>query len=120
MLSLLFFSPQYTSPFGIPHGRRSALLEHAFQADREGEVERAGASATNNERRRMEAEQPNEWVRPGRFMESLNALQQEMLVGGEAGGQRAEGSVLERLESIRREALAVLIDMAGEGQPYLP
>lgn len=53
-------------------------------------------------------------------MQSLNALQQEMLAGGEGGNARASDAMLERLESIRREALAVLIDMAGEGQPYLP
>lgn len=99
---------------------RRALLEHAFQADREGEPAGAGDRATNFEQLRAEVERPRDWVRPGRFMQSLNALQQEMLIGSEAGGARADDAVLERLENIRREALAVLIDMAGEGQPYLP
>ena len=72
-----------------------------------------------------------EWVRPGRFMLTLNALQQEMLQqaqgGGSDGGSDSSGgtaapsgATLERLESVRREALQVLLEMAGEGQPYMP
>ncbi|PSC68405.1 SET domain-containing [Micractinium conductrix] len=98
---------------------RRALLEHALQSD----TERApgggpGPDPTNFERLRAEAEKPQEWVRPGRFMLTLNALQQEMLQqaqgGGSDGGSDSSGgtaapsgATLERLESVRREALQV-------------
>ena len=62
-------------------------------------------------------------VRPGRFMQCLNAVQAEMLEPSSAepgSGPAAGDAALERLESIRREALEVLLEMAGEGQPYLP
>lgn len=120
MLGGFSWKPHHICPSPTLNGCRRALLEHAFQADREGEPAGAGDRATNFEQLRAEVERPRDWVRPGRFMQSLNALQQEMLIGSEAGGARADDAVLERLENIRREALAVLIDMAGEGQPYLP
>lgn len=69
----------------------------------------------------MEAERPQEWVRPGRFMQCLNAVQAEMLnptPGSDA--PPPSDAALERLETIRRQALEVLLEMAGEGQPYLP
>ena len=67
-------------------------------------------------------------------MQSLSALHAEMLGQAASGsdGQVPNSDVLERLESIRREALGVLLGIAGEGQtaaadkeeeeeePYLP
>jgi hypothetical protein len=104
--------------------RRRALLEHALQGDTERLQEQLPGSTaqpppTNFERLRAEAEAPQDWVRPGRFMQALNALQQEMLLLSMGIGA-ASDALLERLESIRREALSVLLDMAGEGQPFLP
>ena len=105
---------------------RRALLEWALQDDRERLPEPSrGAAApppTSFERARAEAERAQAWVRPGRFMQSLAALQQEMLEPAtEAGAAAALGdAALERLESIRRAAVEVLLEMGGEGQPYLP
>lgn len=114
------------SPLPLSLDCRQALLRHALQEDREKLPETSrGQPTTNFERLRAEAERPQEWVRPGRFMQSLNALQQEMLqpsaeATGDGGAAGPSDVALERLESIRREALAVLLDLAGEGQPYLP
>ncbi|EFN50903.1 hypothetical protein CHLNCDRAFT_55451 [Chlorella variabilis] len=115
---------------------REGLLLQALSED----VERLpgagqpGPDATTRERLRAQAEAPQDWVRPGRFMQSLSALQAEMLGQAASGsdGQVPNSDVLERLESIRREALGVLLGIAGEGQtaaadkeeeeeePYLP
>lgn len=71
-------------------------------------------------------------MRPGRFMHCVNALQQEMLerAQGVKGPSQGDGSgsgesvpndaVLERLESVRREALQVLMALAEEGLSYRP
>lgn len=98
------------------------MLERALTADTERLADTSrGEPSTNFERLRVEAERPQEWVRPGRFMQCLSAVQAEMLSptpGSDA--PPASDAVLERLESIRRQALEVLLDMAGEGQPYMP
>lgn len=125
---------------------RRALLEWAFEDDRErlrdtgGIGAQRGPAPTVFERARKAAEEPQEWVRPGRFMQCINAMQQEMLERAEGGAQgsgaAAAGSggggsgssmegppsdaVLERLESVRREALGVLLQLADEGLPYRP
>ena len=118
---------------------RRALLEWAFEDDRErlhdtqGIGAQRGMPLTTFERARKAAEAPQEWVRPGRFMQCVAALQQEMLEraeGGQqassagSGGSTGEGvpsdAVLERLESVRREALEVLLALAEEGLPYRP
>lgn len=112
---------------------RRALLEHALTEDRERLPDVGTPPTTSRERARAEAQRPQQWVRPGRFMQSLNALQAELLAavqrgsdGGGATSGTAEGpvapspGVLERLESVRREALSVLLDMAGEGAAESP
>ena len=100
-------------------------MEHALQQDTEQLQEQEPRSPaqpppTNFERLRAEAEAPQDWVRPGRFMQALNALQQEMLHPSTGSSGPPSDALLERLESIRREALSVLLDLAGEGQPFLP
>ena len=128
-----------------PQQPRRALLEWALEDDRErlrdtqGIGAQRGPPPTVFERARKAAEEPQEWVRPGRFMQCLNALQQEMLEraegaaegsaagsaagsdGGDGGGEGVPSdAVLERLESVRREALQVLLQLADEGLPYRP
>ncbi|KAI7842787.1 hypothetical protein COHA_003533 [Chlorella ohadii] len=117
---------------------RRALLEWAFEDDRErlhdtqGIGAQRGTPLTTFERARKAAEAPQEWVRPGRFMQCVAVLQQEMLERAEgaqagspgSGSSGGEGvpsdAVLERLESVRREALEVLLALAEEGLPYRP
>ncbi|KAL4855125.1 Granule-bound starch synthase 2 [Chlorella vulgaris] len=111
---------------------RQLLLRHALTDD----VERLpgagqlGPDATQRERQRAEAEAPQDWVRPGRFMLTVAALQAELLeTGSEVAADFAapKEAVLKRLESVRRDALAVLqrldeaaLEAAAEGQPFLP
>lgn len=127
-----------------PETPRRALLEWALEDDRErlrdtrGIGAQQGPAPTVFERARKAAEEPQEWVRPGRFMQCINAMQQEMLEraegaaqGSAAGGGGSDGgsgapegvpsdAVLERLESVRREALGVLLQLAEEGLPFRP
>lgn len=120
----------------LSHSCRRALLEWAFEDDRQRLYDTQGIGAqrgtplTTFERARKVAEAPQEWVRPGRFMQCINALQQEMLEraeggktgsSGEVGGEGVPSeAVLERLESVRREALQVLLALGEEGLPYRP
>lgn len=114
---------------------RRALLEWAFEDDRErlrdtqGIGAQRGTPLTTREQARKAAEAPQEWVRPGRFMQCVAALQQEMLEraegsagsGNNSGGEDVPSdAVLERLESVRREALQVLLALADEGLPFRP
>lgn len=78
-------------------------------------------NATQRERLRAQLEAPQDWVRPGRFMLSLNALQAEMLGTASGGAGRADAApvgaaTLRRVESVRRDALRVLLELAGEPQ----
>ena len=60
-------------------------------------------------------------MRPGRFMACLNALQAELLEPSPGSEAPPVGdATLERLEAVRRQALEVLLEMAGEGRPYMP
>lgn len=119
----------------MTHSTRRALLEWAFEDDRErlrdtqGIGAQRGTPLTTREQARKAAEAPQEWVRPGRFMQCVAALQQEMLerAEGSAGSGNNRGgedmpsdAVLERLESVRRDALQVLLALADEGLPFRP
>jgi hypothetical protein len=84
--------------------RRQALLEKAFKEDWDGQ---SGTSPADDAG-------PATALRPGRFMDSVRAVQAEMLGPQYAGGERIDPGVLLRLEEVRREALLVLLDMAGE------
>eukprot|EP00887_Chlorella_sp_A99_P006768 scaffold3.g6768.t1 len=114
--------------------RRRALLRKAFGEDwilgaasaeerddgLEGAAsEHAGGSVAAGQGQQG-ARDPGEAVRPGRFMQGLAALQAEMLDAVAGSGEPVSSAMLERVESIRREAVAVLEDMAGEGPEYRP
>lgn len=75
-------------------------------------------------------------VRPGRFMQCLNVVQAELVQQAEADAEAAAAAeaagapvplpevgeaLLQRLEDVRRDALVVLMDLAGEeGMEYRP
>jgi hypothetical protein len=91
--------------------RRRALLEKAFREDWDGG---AGGPAGGGAARDGGGASPAAAVRPGRFLDSVKALQAELLGPQYRGGAGVDPGTLVRLEEVRREALLVLADLAGE------
>ncbi len=64
----------------------------------------------------------NDYVRPGRFLATLHAMRSELSVpdGANGPGAAAAPGMLQRMEQVREEALAVLQQIQSKGGASAP